>query len=161
MKLYNNNIPLNIYDVIYNNSNSAHQKLFDDAINKYCLENNIKKEDVKIIDQINHDDILKPSTAIIINNGKVNYVNLTKYWNTNYIENENKYLDNSIFNNLLINDDDKKHIDIDYIDYVNGKVQFKNKFTNKKFFVNFNKIDKSRNYYPNLKNTFTALYYGG
>ena len=160
VKLYNNNIPLNIYDIIYNNSESTHSKLFNEAIDKYCEDYNINKEDYKIIDQPNKNDILKPSVAIMINNSKINYINLENYWNKNYIENHNKYEDNSIFKELLINEDDKKHIDVEFIDYVNGRVQFKNKFTNKKFFVNFNKIDKNKNYYPQLKNTFTSLYYG-
>lgn len=163
MKLYNNNIPLNVYDIIYSNSEKSHSKLFDDAITSYCSEYHIDKENTKIIDQPNKNDILQPSSAIIMYDGKIQYVTtqeLSKFWNKNYIENTNKYEDNSIFNELLINDDDKKHIDVEFIDYVNGRVQFKNKFTNKTFFVKFNKLDKNKNYYPQLKNTFTALYYG-
>ena len=112
IKLYNNNIPLNVYDVIYSNSETLHSKLFEEAINNYCESNSINKEDYKIIDQPNKEDILKPSVAIMINNSKINYVNLENYWNKNYIENHNKYEDNSIFKELLINEDDKKHIDI-------------------------------------------------
>ena len=160
VKLYNNNVPLNVYDIIYNNSESTHSKLFNEAIDKYCEYNGINKDEYKIIDQPNKENILKPSIAVMISNGKINYINLENYWNKNYIENTNKYEDNSIFKELLINEDDKKHIDVEFIDYVNGRVQFKNKFTNKKFFVNFNKIDKNKNYYPQLKNTFTSLYYG-
>lgn len=162
MKLYNNNIPLNVYDVIYSNSKSTHSKLFDDAINAYCKEYNINKDKIKIIDQPNKNDILQPSSAILMYDGKIHYVTsdeLSRFWNKNYTKNLNKYEDNSIFKELLINDDDKKHIDVEFIDYVNGRVQFKNKFTNKKFFISFNKIDKNQNYYPQLKNTFTSLYY--
>jgi len=159
VKLYNNNIPLNVYDVIHNNSEIVHKKLFDEAINKYCSENDKDKSTLKIIDQPNKNDNLKPSVAIIIENGKINYVDLTEYWNKNYIENYNQYENNKIFNDLLINEDNKKHINIEYIDYVNGKVQFRNKFTNKTFFINFDKLDKNKNYYQRLKNTFTSLYY--
>ena len=164
MKLYNNNIPLNIYDIIYGNSGDVHSKLFNDAITLYCNEHHINKDDneVKIIDQPNKDDILQPSSAILMYDDKIQYVTsqeLSQYWNKNYIENTNKYQDNNIFKELLINGDDKKHIEIEFIDYVNGRVQFKNKFTNKKFFVKFNKLDKNKNYYPQLKNTFTSLYY--
>jgi len=164
MKLYNNNIPLNIYDVIYSNSEESHSKLFDDAITSYCNEYNIDKENTKIIDQPNKDDILQPSSAILMYNDKIQYVTnkeLSQFWNKNYVKNLNKYEDNSVFKELLINDDDKKHIEVEFIDYVNGRVQFKNKFTNKKFFVKFDKLDKNKDYYPQLKNTFTSLYYGG
>ena len=163
MKLYNNNIPLNVYDVIYGNSEESHSKLFEEAITSYCNEYHIDKENTKIIDQPNKNDILQPSSAILMYDGKIQYVTndeLSNFWNKNYTKNLNKYEDNSIFKELLINDDDKKHIDVEFIDYVNGRVQFKNKFTNKKFFVNFNKLDKNKNYYPQLKNTFTSLYYG-
>ena len=160
IKLYNNNIPLNVYDVIYSNSETLHSKLFEEAINNYCESNSINKEEYKIIDQPNKEDILKPSTAVFISNNKMEYINLENYWNKNYVENTNKYEDNNIFKELLINEDDKKHIDVEFIDYVNGRVQLKNKFTNKTFFVKFNKLDKNKNYYPQLKNTFTSLYYG-
>lgn len=163
VKLYNNNIPLNIYDVIYSNSENTHSKLFEDAITSYCNTYNINKEKIKIIDQPNKDDILQPSSAILISKDEIQYVStkaLSYFWNKNYTENLNKYEDNSIFKELLINDDDKKHIEVEFVDYVNGRVQFKNKFTNKKFFVKFDKLDKNRNYYPKLRNTFTALYYG-
>lgn len=160
MKLYNNNIPLNVYDIIYSNSNNIHKKLFDEALNKYCKTNNIDKKNYKIIDKENEDDKLKPSIAVMMSNEGVDYIDLTDYWNKNYVENLNKYSENELFRELLIEDDNKKHIEVEFIDYVRGRVQFRNKFTNKKFFVNFNKLDKNRNYYPELKNTFTALYYG-
>ena len=159
MKLYNNNIPLNVYDIIYSNSEKIHKKLFEEAIDKYCEHNNINKDDYKIIDQPNNDDNLKPSVAIMICDEKIDYIDLTNYWNKNYIENLNKYSENEIFRELLINDEDKKNIEVEYIDYVNGKIQFRNKMTNKTFYLKFNKLDKNRNYYPDLKNTFTALYY--
>jgi len=160
MKLYNNNIPLNVYDIIYSNSNNIHKKLFDEALYKYCKTNNIDKRNYKIIDKENEDDKLKPSIAVMMSNEGVDYIDLTDYWNKNYVENLNKYSENELFRELLIEDDNKKHIEVEFIDYVRGRVQFRNKFTNKKFFVNFNKLDKNRNYYPELKNTFTALYYG-
>jgi len=160
MKLYNNNIPLNVYDIIYSNSEKVHKKLFEEAIDKYCEHNNINKDDYKIIDQPNIDDNLKPSVAIMICDEKIDYIDLTNYWNKNYIENMNKYSENEIFRELLINDEDKKNIEVEYIDYVNGKIQFRNKMTNKTFYLKFNKLDKNRNYYPDLKNTFTSLYYG-
>ena len=161
MKLYNDNIPLNVYDIVYSNSENIHKKLFEEAIDKYCEHNNINKDDYKIIDQPNADDILKPSMAIMISSQNINYVDLTNYWNKNYIENLNKYSENEIFKELLINEDDKKNTEVEYIDYVNGKVQFRNKMTNKTFYLKFNKLDKNRKYDPELKNTFTSLYYGG
>ena len=159
MKLYNNNIPLNVYDIIYSNSNNIHKKLFDEALDKYCKTNNIDRRNYKIIDKENEDDKLKPSIAVMMSNEGVDYIDLTDYWNKNYVENLNKYSENELFRELLIEDDNKKHIEVEFIDYVRGRVQFRNKFTNKKFFVNFNKLDRNRNYYPELKNTFTALYY--
>lgn len=163
MKLYNNdNIPMNFYDIAYNKNEEIHKKLFEDAINKYFEEENINKEDFKIIDQINKMNILKPSIAILLEKGiskKLKYIDLTPYWNSNYKESLNKKEDNSIFENLLINEENKKHIEIEYIDYVNGKIEFKNKMTNKKFFINFDKLDKTKDYHQKIKNTFTSLYY--
>ena len=160
MKLYNNNIPLNIYDIIYSNSDNIHKKLFNDALNKYCNEKNINKNDYKIIDKENKDDMLKPSIAVLMSNEGVDYIDLTNYWNKNYLENLNKYSENELFRELLIEDDNKKHVEVEFIDYVRGRVQFKNKFTNKKFFVKFNKLDSSKNYDLQIKNTFSSLYYG-
>ena len=160
MKLYNDNIPLNVYEIIYSNSENVHKKLFEEAIDKYCEHNSINKDDYKIIDQPNKEDNLKPSIAIMISNESIDYIDLTNYWNKNYIENLNKYSENEIFRELLIDEDDKRNIEVEYIDYVNGKVQFRNKMTNKTFFLKFNKLDKNRKYYPKLRNTFTSLYYG-
>lgn len=156
----NNNLLFTTYDIIYDNKKNIHNKLFKDAIDKYCIENNKNKADYKIIDQENKDNVFSPSIAIFINNDNIEYIDLTEYWNMNYINELNSYSKNNLFKELLINDEDKKYIDVEYIDYVNGKVQFKNKFTNKKFFVKFNKLDSSKNYDLQIKNTFSSLYYG-
>ena len=152
-------IALTTYDIIYNNAKKIHNKLFNDAIDKYCLENNKNKDDYKIIDQQNKENVFKPSIAIFINSNSIDYIDLTEYWNMNYITELQSYSENNLFKELLISDENKKYIDVEYIDYVNGKVQFKNKFTNKKFYVKFNKLDISKNYNLQLKNTFTSLYY--
>lgn len=157
--ILNNQIPFTTYDIIHNNEKNIHNKLFKDAIDKYCEENGKNKENYKIIDQPNQENSFNPSTAIFINNDNIEYIDLSEYWNTNYVNELRSYSENNLFKELLINDDDKKYIDVEYIDYVNGKVQFKNKFTNKKFFIKFNKLDNSKNYDLQIKNTFTSLYY--
>lgn len=145
----------NVYDIIHDNTKNIHNKLFNDAIDRYCSENNKNKNEYKIIDQENKEDILKPSKAIFIKDNIMSTIDLSDYWNINYNNLNNK---NNIFKELLINNEDKKNIDIEYIDYVNGKVLFRNKFNNKKFFVKFNKLNKKIQ--NNLTNTFTSLYYG-
>jgi hypothetical protein len=153
MKLYNNNVPLNVYDIIYSHSNMIHQKLFDDAINKYCEANNLDKSYLKIIDQPNEQDVFKPSIAIIINNEHIEHINLTPYWNKNYTKHEIT----NIFNELLINEENKKNIEIEEVNYALGKITFKNKFNNKLFTVNVDKIDFNPVYKDKLTNTFSYM----
>lgn len=151
---------LNISDIIYNNSENIHKKLFNDAIDKYCIDKSINKEDYKIIDQKNKDNDLLPSTAIFIDQDNLEYIDLTQYWNNNYVNSLYLLDENNVFKELLIDDENKKYIEIIYIDYVKGKVQFKNKFNNKCFFVKFNKLNQNKQYNLKLENTFTTLYYG-
>lgn len=180
MNLYNDNIPLTVYDIINDNSNNIHKELFKEAIKSYLEENpdnfdeeairkyleedpnNFSKDNkdrIKIIDNVNRSSVLKPSIATIIYNNQLKYVDLTSYWNKNYVETKNKYINNEVFNELLISDEDKKNVEMVYIDYVNGRVQFKNKFTNKTFFISFNKLDKNKEYFFKLKNTFDTVNY--
>ena len=128
------------YNIINDNSINIHNQLFNKAIEKYCLKNNIDKNNFKIIDKENSENILKPSTAIFISNNQLNYVDLTDYWNMNYYN--NSYCNSTSSNELLLDENNKKYIEIEYIDYVNERIQFKNKFTNKKFYIKFNKLNK-------------------
>lgn len=141
MELNNNQLSkYSPYNIIYDNSIVIHKQLFSKAIEKYCFDNNINKNDFKIIDKENNENILKPSTAIFINNNELKYIDLTDYWDMTYYN--NSYNKTNNINELLLDEYNKKYIDIEYIDYVNERVQFKNKFTNKKFYIKFNKLNK-------------------
>lgn len=155
IKLFDNNIPIPFTDYINSNIEKIHKQLFDNAIEKYCIDNNIVSSDYKIIDLKNEDNYLLPSIAILFSKKefKKEKVDLTDYWNLNYLELPQQ----TIFNDLLIDTENKKDIEIEYIDYIKGQVIFKNKFTNKEFRIDFSKINNNLQYKKKLENTFTSL----
>ena len=158
IKIFDNNIPITFNEFIDDNITKIHQKLFNNAIEKYCEENDMNVNDYKIIDIKNDENYLKPSQAILISKKELKRerINLTEYWNDNYIDS----LQNTVFDDLLLDDESKKNIEIVYIDYVKGEVTFKNKFTAKEFKVPFDRINNNTEYKEQLENTFSKLYGG-
>jgi len=156
IKLFDNNIPIPVESYINNYIEKIHKQLFKNAITKYCNKMKVNEIDYKIIDIKNEDNYLLPSKAILLHKSslKKEKIDLTDYWNLNYIDS----LQKDVFNELLIDEENRKNIEIEYIDYVNGKVQFRNKFTNKTFFIDFSKINNNIQYKKQLENTFTKLY---
>ena len=155
IKLFDNNIPIPVDSYINDHIEKIHQLLFKQSIERYFQETDKSLEDYRIIDIKNENNYLLPSKAIIISKRVFNKekIDLTPYWNLNYLESPQK----DIINQLLIGEENKKDIEVEYIDYIKGKVKFKNKFTNKEFFVDFSKIDNNLQYKKKL-NTFTELY---
>lgn len=167
--LYNNNIPISVFDNINDIYEKCHNELFNDALNKFIEENYILNDEenihsvnefnnkYKIIDLKDNSDWLKPSSLLLINktNGNVSKHGLSLYWNNVYNTNN---ISKKLVSNLLISDEDKKHVEIDTIDYIKGNITFKNKFTNKTFTVPFDKIDFSLIYEEKLKDTFKYKY---
>lgn len=155
IKLFDNNIPILVDSYINNNIEDIHKELFDKAINKYCEDNSIDISQYKVIDIKNEDNWLMPSNFILLHKHEFTKIkgSLKDYWNVNYLEENQK----SIFTDLLIDDENKKDIEIEYIDYVKGKVKFRNKYTNKEFFIDFTRINNNLQYKKQLSNTFTSL----
>lgn len=152
-KLYNADIPIKASDHINNINEKIHEQLFNDAIDKYFKETYPnepdKKSNYKIIDLKNNINDFWVTDALLIDKSskeKIKVVNLYSYWNTNY-----NYIEDDktkIMNDLLISDENKKNNEVINIDYVNGLVKFKNRFTGKEFEVKFEKLDST----PTLKN---------
>lgn len=159
IKLFDNHIPIPVDSYINDNIENIHKELFNTAINKYCEENDLFIEDYKVIDIKNEDNWLMPSNFILLHKREFIKIkgSLKDYWNLNYIDERQK----NIFNDLLITDENKKDIEIEYIDYVKGKVKFINKYTNKEFFIDFSKINNNIQYKKKLENTFTSLLRNG
>ena len=145
-KLYNMGIPIKATDHINNVNDKIHEQLFNEAIAKYFEVNKdtLNKSNYKIIDLKNNINDFWASDALLIDKTskeKIKVISLFSYWNTNY----NYITDdkNIIMNELLISDENKKNNKVINIDYINGTVKFKNKFTDKEFEVKFEKLDKT------------------
>ena len=138
--------------------NKVHTELYNNALKKYAEENYESLEKLEFqykIIEMKNENYLFPSKILMIS--KQDYlkkiVDLTDYWNTNYLRKEIT----NIFNELLISDENKKNIEIEEINYYKGIIIFKNKFNNRKFSVNIDKIDFNPVYRNKLTNTFSYL----
>ena len=159
-KLFDNNLPVIFSDFLNDNIIAIHNELYQDALKKFeedrKLENNdFNLDNYKIIEVKDESNFLKPSSILLYDDSfHREKVDLTPYWNTNYY---NDYEAPYLFNELLIDEESKKNIEIEDIDYIHGKIKFKNKFTNKIFIVDKSKIDFNLTYKNKLKNTFGYL----
>lgn len=155
-KIFNNNLPISFFDIVNDTIIKIHKELYSNALEKFKEENkDIDFNEYKIIELKNENNYLKPSNILLMHKTLFTRKNidLTPYWNNNYINDE--YL--NIFNELLISDENKKNIEVEDIDYINGKIKFRNKFNNKTFFINTDKIDFNITYRNKLENTFGEL----
>ena len=160
-KLFDDNLPIIFSDFLNDSIIQIHNELYKDALSKF--EQSRKKDnedftldDYKIIEIKNESNYLKPSSILIFHNKKFEKekVDLTEYWNTNYVNNN----DSDLFNELLIDEENKKNIEVEDIDYIHGKIKFRNKFTNKTFIIDKSKIDTNVTYKSKLENTFGYLF---
>lgn len=145
---------LTIDDVINNKQNKMHTELFNSAVRNYADVKNINLSSYTIIDLKDNNDYLKPSSALLLSKTKPfkKYnVDLTNYWNSNY-SNTNVVQE---YDDILLNEDDRNYSEYDYTDYIKGRIYFKNKLTNKRFYISFDKFDKDVNI-EKLKNTFLS-----
>lgn len=159
-KLFDDNLPIIFSDFMNDNIIQIHKELYEDALKKF--EKDRKKEnndftlnDYKIIEIKNEANFLKPSSILLIHNHnfKKEKIDLSSYWNTNYVNDSDSYL----FNELLIDKDNKKNIEVEEIDYIHGKIKFRNKFNNKTFIIDKSKIDFNPTLKNKLENTFGFL----
>ena len=153
-KLFINNLPIRTSDYVNEYIIKIHDELYNNALNKYAKEKSVVLDLYKII-EMKDENYLYPSKVMLISKQdfEKQIVDLTPYWNTNY----SKYNFTSIFNELLISDENKKNIEIEEINYPKGKITFKNKFNNKKFTVDIDKIDFNPIYKNKLENTFSYM----
>lgn len=157
-KLFIDNLPVKTHDFVNDNVTKIHNELYNNALKKYAEENYESLEKLEFqykIIEMKNENYLFPSKILMIS--KQDYlkkiVDLTDYWNTNYLRKEIT----NIFNELLISDENKKNIEIEEINYYKGIIIFKNKFNNRKFSVNIDKIDFNPVYRNKLTNTFSYL----
>lgn len=151
-------------DIINDKSQLIHKELFDNAIINYIQDHiellhledgenqtNINYEDKLnkqyiVIDLNDNETYLDSSHAILLSKSfpltKIK-IDLEDYWNKNYI---NIYKNIINHESLLINENNLKESELDYVDFVKGKVYYKNKFTNKIFGIPFNKYHKQVNF---------------
>lgn len=160
-KIFDNNLPITFLDFNNDQTIKIHQQLFNDALKKFendrkNIDNTFSLDDYRVIEIKNEYNYLLPSSIIIFHKHdfKKEKLSLEKYWNTNYKENNLPFK----FNELLIDDDNKKHIEFEDIDYIHGKIKFRNKFTNKTFTIDKSKIDFNITYKNKLENTFGNIY---
>ena len=163
-KLFDNNLPIIFSDIINDHIIAIHNELYQDALKKFEKERKLNNpefslENYKIIEIKDELNFLKPSSILLYdNNFNKEKVDLTEFWNTNY---NNEYEAPYIFDELLIDEENKKNIEVEDIDYIHGKIKFKNKFTNKTFTVDKSKIDFNLTYKNKLENTFGDLLKNG
>lgn len=145
---------LTIDDIVNDKQTKIHSELFNSAVRNYAAAKNINLSSYTIIDLKDNDDYLKPSSTLLLSKTKPFKkfnVDLTNYWNTNY-SNTNIIKE---YDDILLDEDDRKYSEYDYTDYIKGRIYFKNKLTNKRFYISFDKFDKEVNI-DQLKNTFLA-----
>lgn len=159
-KLFDDNLPIIFSDFMNDNIIQIHKELYEDALKKFEKDrkkenNDFTLDDYKIIEIKNEANFLKPSSILLIHNHnfKKEKIDLSSYWNTNYVNDSDSYL----FNELLIDKDNKKNIEVEEIDYIHGKIKFRNKFNNKTFTIDKSKIDFNATLKNKLENTFGFL----
>ena len=144
---------LNKYDII-------HKQLYIEALSQYLEKTNNNTDEYinshKFI-EIKNKEYWMPS-KVMIKNLNIPFetitINLSDYWNKyEYVQQFKE-----INNNFLDEDNVKDAFEVIYIDYVNGKVKFKNKNTGLEIWKDLNYINNETKYNNDLltlKNTFT------
>jgi len=150
---------LSVNDILEDKKTSIHNELFNNAI-KYYISLNVNKQTLNIISDDNKTDnelllekymiidlndgttYLDPTHALLISKSrplKKIKIDLKPYWNKNYAENLNTN-DQEL---LLINEENLNESEFESINFIDAKIYYKNKFTNKIFGIPFNKFRKN------------------
>ena len=151
-------------DYVSNKTNIVHEKLYLSALNKYLEEktNTIgitieEYSKTHIFTEIKNTEYWKPSKVFIketVYPFKIEKIDLKKYWdNYQYID-EHKNFDSIFFDS----DIDINGLEVVNIDYIHGKVKFKNKYSGKEYWKDFKYINEDtvyNNSYFGLNDTFT------
>ena len=152
--------PITFNDVITDKRYILHNKLYNDALNKYFLEqynkyvkeNNLNNYDYNtylhefihkkhwVETNINKDNYFLPSSVICINKTfpfTKEKINLEKYWNNEYLNKQKPNMDEHIINN----DNKLYQYEVCYYDYVNGNVVLNNKLNDDELELKFNELN--------------------
>lgn len=130
-----------------------------DDITKYNEKLNELLQNNKWVEIDRHKDYKEPTKVLRISKNKPftkEKIDLTKYWNNEYLVKYDTQLENLLFtqnNENLINSE------IEYYDYINERVQLGNKFTNDKIIINFKDLNNAtQNKIKPNKNLFYSKY---
>lgn len=147
-----------VNDTLNNRQSKVHTQLFNDAINKYLsIDSNKELLNLPIDENINNETLSIKYLVIDLNDGETYLdsshalfiskfrplkkikVDLKSYWNKLYVDIYQKIIEGE---ELLINEENIKDSEFEYVDFVNGKIYYRNKFTNKVFGISFEKFKK-------------------
>lgn len=145
-------------DYVSNKNDKVHKELYDSALERYityiCETNDIDVDEYKSTHkfiEIRKNNYWEPSYVYIrdINSprpGKTPFVTekvyLSKWWNNYQYINDNKEIDSMFFNE----DFNSYALSVIELDYINGKVKFRDKHNNVEFWKDFGFINSYTNY---------------
>ena len=151
-------------DYMSNKYNIIHERLYNAALNKYiekrCSKdyidiNTFKKEHLFL--EIKGKEYWQPSQVYIkqvIPPFNIEKINLKDYWDTYQYVDEHKNFDEIFFEENV----DINGLEVIKIDYIKGKVKFRNKYSGTEFWKDFKFINEDTVYNEDLltlKDTFT------
>ena len=147
-------------DYVYDKYTIIHQKLYNDALNKLIEERNYNRDEYRFI-EIKQNEYYQPSLVYVqsiyppFNTEKIS---LEKYWDTYEFKEEFKNLDESFFDE----DVNVNALEVINIDYINGLIKLKDKYTGRIFtkktkYLNDNLKYSKENF--SLENTFSYQIY--
>lgn len=146
-------------DFVSNKYDNIHKQLYIEALTEYLEKTNNANDEYinnhKFI-EIKNKEYWMPSKVMIKNLNipfETNTIDLSNYWDKYEYNQKNKE-----FNSFFLSEDNiKEGFEVIYIDYVNGKVKFRNKNTGLEIWKDLNYINNETKYNDDLlslKNTF-------
>ena len=159
-KLEYNSSKTKFKDFVSNKYDNIHIELYAEALNEYLKSINADNDEyinTHEFIEIKDNEFWKSSKVMIRNLEypfETQTIDLSSYWN-NY-EYLSKFKE---FEDIYLDEDNVKDaFEVIYIDYVNGKVKFRNKNTGLEIWKDLNYINKDTKYNDDLmslKNTFS------